>query len=239
MHRRIAVGQLSAHLVALLSGWVPHAYATESSDRDYVDYHGDLPDDSLPGNETAMPQEEKQARALIDGAPCGSDALTVAKYFETIKVKNRDQEAYNAAWSRRWNPVIVTFYRSSRLSKEYILQQGDRIPWCAAFMNWCLACAGSPSGQSASSSCFRTYGISTDVPRAGDIVVFMSANQSKADKGAGHVGFFLEQNDHAVHVLGGNQTGGKSYSSVCQSWIPKHDEKLILHSYRKISLRRS
>ena len=114
-----------------------------------------------------------------------------------------------------------------------MLKKGDAIPWCAAFLNWCLEAAELPTTESASSSSFRNYGAQVSEPETGDIVVFKSANADEAAAGRGHVGFFDGFDGQKIRVLGGNQKGGRRYSSVCFSSFPKTSNALIFHSYRR------
>jgi uncharacterized protein (TIGR02594 family) len=159
----------------------------------------------------------------------------VAQYFQGIVETNADGERYNAAWSTRWNPVIVGFYKTTSLSDRFILKKGDTIPWCAAFMNWCLAAAGLKTTAEASSGSFRDFGSETHSPSIGDIAVFQDTDPEKAKFGHGHVGIFLGLGEKRIRVLGGNQYAGKRYSAVCESSFPQNGGALKFHSYRSIA----
>ena len=128
-----------------------------------------------------------------------------------IDDKNDDQEAYNAQWQHRWNPVIVGFYESTTLKPDYVFKKGDTIDWCAAFLNWCLARAGYDTTNNAMSGSFRTNFRKPEAP--GDIIVFRKRDKG-GDQGFGHVGIFINETSSAYTVLGGNQKNGKKYSSV-------------------------
>ena len=233
MHRRDLMARLPIALFCL-SAAARSVPAATTGDLDYTDYDGPLPPVRLFGNGKPRPEEEVQAQRILDAATCPARVLQIARYFEGITAVNADGERYNAAWAKRWNPVIVQFYRATLLGREYVLQRGDTIAWCAAFLNWTLACAGKPTTQCASSSCFRTYGTATDSPKPGDIVVFRHAQEPLAKQGFGHVGLFLSSSKNSIEVLGGNQAGGKGYSSVCRSVFPVKDDHLWLHSFRVI-----
>jgi uncharacterized protein (TIGR02594 family) len=200
---------------------------------DYADFTGPLPSIRLFGTNPARPKEEELAIRILKGAPRTVGTLPVAHYFESVADVNEDGESYNAAWEKRWNPVIVGFYKNTQLEDKYKFEHGDTIPWCAAFLNWCLAAAELPSTQSASSSSFRKYGVEVQEPRPGDVVVFKHADPDKAAAGRGHVGFFDGFDGDKIRVLGGNQKGGRRFSSVCFSSFPKQSNALIFHSYRR------
>jgi len=232
MHRRSLVLSIgSAGL--LMAGRSTFLRAQSSDDLDYEDFDGPLP--SLVPFGTNPPTEPEQAQAyrILRAAPRNKSLLETAGYFESITERNTEGEHFNAAWRERWNPVIVQFYKVTQLSHPYVLERGDTIPWCAAFLNWCLDAAGLAVTSSASSSSFRTYGSETEHPRPGDVVVFKHANRRYADVGRGHVGIFAGMEGQRIRVLGGNQKAGKKYSSVCFSAFPKISDALVLHSFRR------
>jgi uncharacterized protein (TIGR02594 family) len=230
--RLFSVGVASTGLVAAMCA--AGATSTPSALPDYTDFDGDLPQIKLFGTNPALTDEQSIARAILLAAPKSKPLLTIAQYFADITRTNVDNECYNAAWHSRWNPVIVGFYKSTTLEDKYVLVHGDTIPWCAAFLNWCLGAAGKPTTDSASSSSFRVYGEATTTPQAGDIVVFKSADPALAAVGHGHVCIYLGMDGERIKVLGGNQTGGKQYSSVCETRIPQTSSVLVLHSFRSL-----
>lgn len=82
---------------------------------------------------------------------------------------------------------------------------------CSAFVNWVLKQAGvEPRTNSAWARSWLNWGIATDDPIPGTIVVFSRG------KNAGHVGFYLDEDDDRVQVLGGNQG-----NAVTIAWFPK------------------
>jgi uncharacterized protein (TIGR02594 family) len=210
---------------------------------DYSDYDGPMEDyfHAVPnfpfgfpfrGSWPALPEEIEHGRMLLaESLRQGHAALDIASFFQQISERNKDGEMYNAAWAIRWNPVIVGFYKSISLGRNYVLERGDSIPWCAAFANWCLAGSRMRPTNSASSASFRTHGKAVRVPQLGDIVVF----ESRRSPANGHVGFVVDLRKDSVLVLGGNQTGTKSYSSVCESTFPVNGANLKVHSYRSLA----
>jgi uncharacterized protein (TIGR02594 family) len=77
--------------------------------------------------------------------------------------------------------------------------QTDEVPWCAAFVGFCLETVGIVSSRFESAKSYLDWGISLKDPIPGCIVVFTR-------EGGGHVGFVTGM-DHAgrLLVLGGNQ----------------------------------
>ena len=94
-------------------------------------------------------------------------------------------------------------------------------PWCAAFVNKSLEMAGIPGTDSLLARSFLNYGVPTDNPQMGDLVVFKRGGPSWQ----GHVGFYVDEDETKIYVLGGNQ-GNK----VSIRGYPKKD----FLGYRKI-----
>ena len=104
------------------------------------------------------------------------------------------------------NPRIVEYLQSTTLDAPEACQ--DETPWCSAFANWCVERAGHAGTDSAWARSWLTWGVATDTPREGCIVVL--------DRGAGsgHVGFFVMGTATEIRLLGGNQSdlvGERSY----------------------------
>ncbi|HEX6239948.1 MAG TPA: TIGR02594 family protein [Polyangiales bacterium] len=95
------------------------------------------------------------------------------------------------------HPRILEYHATTRLHATT-----DEVPWCAAFVNWCLAQAKVAGTGSAAAASFRTWGVRSE-PRIGCVVVFGKADRDAA--GTGHVGFLVGMDAVHVFVLGGNQ----------------------------------
>jgi uncharacterized protein (TIGR02594 family) len=80
----------------------------------------------------------------------------------------------------------------------------DETPWCGIFANWVLREAKYGFSSSARARDFELYGMATDDPEPGDIVVFQ---RDGLESGKGHVSFFIGYNHTKTHVfcIGGNQ----------------------------------
>lgn len=103
------------------------------------------------------------------------------------------------------NPRIIEYHSATTLKS-----MADEIPWCAAFVSWCLEKAGIQSTKSAWAKSYLNWGEPLSVPKFGAVAVFSREGNK------GHVGFYVGQNDDAVFVLGGNQL-----QSVCVHSYPK------------------
>lgn len=103
--------------------------------------------------------------------------------------------------------------------KEFLGVDPVHVEWCAAFVNSVLTEVGLPTsgdveGNPYSKLAARSYlrwGISTDIPEPGDIMVFSRGN----DGWSGHVGFYVATYNYKGQefwvVLGGNQDNTVSY----------------------------
>jgi uncharacterized protein (TIGR02594 family) len=195
------------------------------------DYSGPLPASRL-GTQRPLKGEELVAASIIEKAPDGPTPIDVARYFMDVAegAHGATWKPYASGWPTRWNPVIVTFFKATGTTPS-----GDVTPWCAAFLNWCyLRSLKSPATGSASSGSFRCFGMPTDKPRVGDVVVFRHKDSNDECLGNGHVGFFLSQTETAVEVLGGNQIEAHTGShSISSKLIPKRGSLLVLHSFRR------
>ena len=195
----------------------------------YRDYEGPIYRFPLLGGTLkAEPSEEDIADGIIARAPTHSP-FAIMHYFETLRRVNKDNEAYNGGWAKRWNPIIVRFFTETSTVPE-----GDTTSWCAASLNWTLARAGLKGTHSASSGSFRDGPGRTDWPRLGDIVVFGAADRAAFAQGRGHVGLFVAQRARQVLVLGGNQTNAFGHHAFYRKWIDKNGPELRLHSFHRI-----
>lgn len=101
------------------------------------------------------------------------------------------------------------------------LPSDDEIPWCSAFVNWCLVEAGRQGTATPTARSFLHWGTPTFEPKTGDIVVLKRGT----GHWQGHVGFFLDYHYAYIYLLGGNQS-----NSVCISLYKRKD----ILSYREV-----
>jgi uncharacterized protein (TIGR02594 family) len=78
-----------------------------------------------------------------------------------------------------------------------------RIPWCAAFAQWCLKQAGAVGADSSNAKDWLGWGEILDEPEYGCITVLKVIAGGDENY---HVGFFLGKRDDRILLLGGNQS---------------------------------
>ena len=100
------------------------------------------------------------------------------------------------------NPRILEYLRETPLAQG---GESDETPWCAAFVNCCLAQAQIPGTKSAAARSFLKWGAARD-PRPGAIVVIRRLVGTTPITASGfHVGFFVSGTEKTIRLLGGNQ----------------------------------
>ncbi|HXF89618.1 MAG TPA: TIGR02594 family protein [Xanthobacteraceae bacterium] len=98
------------------------------------------------------------------------------------------------------NPRIVEYHQATGLRAE-----DDEMPWCGAFVAWCLGAAGIPydKASAASARAWLDWGRALEHPTIGCVVVFW---RGRRDGWQGHVGFYAGRDAQGrILVLGGNQ----------------------------------
>jgi uncharacterized protein (TIGR02594 family) len=114
-------------------------------------------------------------------------------------------------------PEVIKYLRSTtNLSRAATSR--DETPWCSAFVNWCLEQAGYERTKNALARSWLKWGQSIATPRRGCIVVF------EREKKFGHVGFYLEETETHIKVLGGNQQNPETkIFEVSEKYYPKSE----------------
>ncbi|CAE6938330.1 hypothetical protein R69608_05085 [Paraburkholderia nemoris] len=162
-----------------------------------------------PGLMGLLPPSEDQRKhcdAIIAGTPTGPRPIDIAQSFIDRFYKNDPRSISQWPSPQPWNPLIVHFFDATDNPAN-----NDTVPWCAAFVNWCLKRAGKPTTNSSSSQSFATsdaFPVTTS-PKEGDILVFTCYSKSDGKNlGIGHVTFFKESiGENTFSAVGGNQTG--------------------------------
>ena len=160
---------------------------------------------------------KKRAEEAWNSAPKGPKPISIADYFiDSFSTWSPDvitqwpQDDY-------WNPVIVEFFRSTNYKAE-----NDMVPWCAAFVNWCLRRTNRLSSNSAASQSFLNADLFeqfTTEPTVGDLAIFTcySVDTGKS-VGLGHVAFVAEKpSTDRILLAGGNQTKNGT-SMICRKY---------------------
>lgn len=115
------------------------------------------------------------------------------------------------------NPRVLEYLQSTTNLNQSATSR-DETPWCSAFVNWCLAQAGYERTKNALARSWLTWGQAIPTPRRGCIVVF------QREKKFGHVGFYLEETDTHIKVLGGNQQNLETQIfEVSEKYYPKSE----------------
>lgn len=106
------------------------------------------------------------------------------------------------------NPRIVEYLQSTSLGAP--LNMNDETAWCSAFANWCVEKSGYEGTDSAWARDWLNWGVEIDEPEKGCVVVFTRGN-------GGHVGFFVDEDDENIFLLGGNQSDSVSIAPYPKS----------------------
>jgi uncharacterized protein (TIGR02594 family) len=91
------------------------------------------------------------------------------------------------------NPRILEYHATTTLHAT-----SDEVPWCAAFVNWCLRQAGINGTGSAAAVSYLKWGIETDRLPGAVIVLRTPAGH--------HVGFYAGEDPTHIRLIGGNQS---------------------------------
>lgn len=127
------------------------------------------------------------ATAGLGSKPAGEEAtdwLEIAREEEGRRIHE-----FPGQWQD--NPRIIEYLKSTSYDGEL----HDEVPWCSAFVNWCINKAGLKGTNSAAASSWLTWGQKLDQPRLGCVVVFDH-----------HVGFYAGAAGNHFLLLGGNQS---------------------------------
>lgn len=110
------------------------------------------------------------------------------------------------------NPKILEY--SKEIGATWV--KNDETAWCAIFMQWCLKQAGLKSSYQANARYFLNYGLPTDRPELGDIVILWRGSPTGS---LGHVGFYVKENEKTVWLLGGNQNNKVNITPFSKSQV--------------------
>jgi uncharacterized protein (TIGR02594 family) len=115
------------------------------------------------------------------------------------------------------NPRVVE-YLNTTTNLSAAVRSKDETPWCSAFVNWVMHQAGIEGTKNALARSWQGWGEHIDKPYRGCIVVF------QREKKFGHVGFYLEETETHIKVLGGNQQNPDTgIFEVSEKYYPKAD----------------
>lgn len=109
------------------------------------------------------------------------------------------------------NPVVQNFLRSGSG-----LELNDSTPWCSGFVNFVVEEAGLSGTGSLVARDWLNWGVHSETPRPGDIVIFSRGDPSGWQ---GHVAIFIAFSGDDVIVLGGNQGDTVNYKAYPKSKV--------------------
>ncbi|GAG88566.1 unnamed protein product [marine sediment metagenome] len=117
------------------------------------------------------------------------------------------------------NPTILKYFKD--IGHSWV--KDDEMAWCSAFVNWCCFHAGKNYTGELNARSWLKVGHRAVEPQVGDIVVFW---REKESGWKGHVGFYINETEDYINVLGGNQS-----NQVKIAAYPKHR----LLQYRRVN----
>jgi len=96
------------------------------------------------------------------------------------------------------NPRIEDYFTATDLGPR-----PDSVPWCSAFVNFCMRESGMPRTRSGFARSWLAWGREVDEFEPGCVVIL---SRGQADRSSGHVGFYVgADGDDNIRLLGGNQ----------------------------------
>jgi uncharacterized protein (TIGR02594 family) len=165
--------------------------------------------DGVVGAQTwaALGQRETQetAPAVIDAM--GAPWFTIANAEKGVIANSRPGEH---------NTRILEYHKTTTLKATT-----DEVPWCAAFVNWCLDQAHKTGCGSARAIDWLDWGQELKQPRTGAITIIHDKrkdtgyNAATGSTSGNHVSFFVSQSKSHITLFGGNQ-----HRQVKQSLYP-------------------
>lgn len=100
------------------------------------------------------------------------------------------------------NPEVLKYFKNLGFDASSLK---DETAWCSAFVNWVARESGLEYSKKLNARSWMEVGAPLDEgsePQLGDIVVFWRVSKTSWK---GHVGFYVNHDEHNIYVLGGNQ----------------------------------
>lgn len=92
------------------------------------------------------------------------------------------------------NPRIIDYHAHTTYKAT-----ADEVPWCSAFVCCMLEENGVHSTISAAAKSYLLWGVTLEHPTEGCVAIL------RRDTDKFHVGFYIDEDETTVHILGGNQ----------------------------------
>jgi uncharacterized protein (TIGR02594 family) len=175
----------------------------------------DVPDDQLGpliaairadnGSFTQVKQEEGQftVTARLPFEPPEEEPPPQGAEFPWMAIARAETGVTRAS-----DPARIEQY----LETTGVVSHADAVPWCSAFVNFCVSRGGLDGTNSALARSWLNWGVDAGGLVPGCIVVLSRGAPPK-----GHVGFFTAADDDYVRLLGGNQ-----HDSVNEAHFPRN-----------------
>jgi len=133
--------------------------------------------------------------------------MALPRWYELAKEKIGQHEVKGGE-----NAFILECHATTTLcAKE------DEVPWCSAFVNWCVKRAGVLGTNSAAAISWLKWGVALEEPREGCVVVLRQkikgADKETGSSSGNHVAFFQKLEGGRIFLLGGNQSDSVKVSS--------------------------
>lgn len=155
-----------------------------------------------------------KAADIIKQSPKGPKPIDVAQSFVDRFYKTDPEAISQWPAPAAWNPLIVEFFNATSLKVN-----NDMVPWCAAFVNWCIKRCNRLGSNNAGSQSFlgKDFKPTTD-PEVGDLAVFTCYEKNTQESiGLGHVAFVKEKPTNTyVKLVGGNTRSDGHASIICE-----------------------
>jgi uncharacterized protein (TIGR02594 family) len=150
--------------------------------------HGNVCQTIFPGQVLNVPERRLQP---VDAPRPQPARPTPPAGVPWMQVANG--EIGHAEWQPGDNPRIVAYLRSVGLGG------GDEVPWCGAFVHWCLSRVGAPSANTGLAAAWAKFGRGVQ-PVYGAITVLKPTEPGHS----GHVGFLHAMEQSRIWLLSGN-----------------------------------
>lgn len=124
---------------------------------------------------------------------------TARRLIGTQEIAGKSSNPVILGWAAALKPWVQEFYKD------------DDIPWCGLFVGYCLQVNRiEPPKDVLAARPYASWGDACDPAIPGTILVF-------SRNGGGHVGFYVAEDEHHYHVLGGNQSNSVNVARIAKS----------------------
>ncbi|MDL2410752.1 hypothetical protein PY650_35435 [Rhizobium calliandrae] len=171
------------------------------------------------------PMEIKQTHDALALTPNGPRPIDIAQSFIDRYYERKPSVISQRPPPAALNPLIAEF-----LAVTALHPLNDPIPWCAAFINFCIRRNGGVGSSSAWSQSFLPPAFdAVESPQEGDLAVFTCISLSTGkDLGLGHVRRF--EDEQQVVVVGGNQATRDQSSIISERVLPIGNKPVRRHT---------